>query len=128
MHQSSVVQVFFNVAQNLAGVGLCDQAAISALTHGGPQLQAVKRREEDGLPACARTVTQGCRSMVIGHVKRDQKGGVKVRFQRRKRERTSATPGMGLGEMPLSRALKAAADLPGFLLAAGMSMIQGLPP
>jgi len=125
MHQSSVVQVFFNVAQYLASVGLFDQTAIRALTHCGPQLQAVNRCKEDRLSASACAVTQCCRSMVIGHVKRYQTGSVKVRFQRRNRERTSDAPGMGFGEMLLSRALKAAADLPGFPWKAGTSLIQG---
>jgi len=45
VNQCSVVQVFLNVAEYLAGVGLFDQAAISALPDGRPQLQAVKWRE-----------------------------------------------------------------------------------
>jgi hypothetical protein len=52
----------------------------------------------------------------------------KAGFQRRNRERTSVAPGIGFGEMRLSLALKAAADLPAFFLRAGTSLNQGLPP
>jgi hypothetical protein len=127
VNERSIVQIFLNVAQYLTGIGLSDQASISALTHGRPQLQAVERREKDGLPASARTVTQSRGRMVVGHVKRDQTGGVKEGFQRRNRERTSDAPGIGFGEMRLSRALKAATDFPGLFFRAGTSLIHGLP-
>lgn len=128
VNQRSVGQVFLNMAQYLTALGLSDQAGVGALANRRPQLQAVKRREEHGLPTSAGTVTQCRSSMIVGNVKRDQTGGVKVGSQRRNRERTSDAPGMGFGEMRVSRALKAATDLPGFLLRAVTSLIQGLPP
>ena len=126
--QRPIFQVFFNVAYYFAGIGHFDQATIGALAHGGAQFQAMQRSEQDGLSVAARPITQGCGGVVIGNVQRHQARGVQVCLQRRNCVRTSAMPGIGFGEMRLSRALKAAEDLPGRCLRTGTSLIQGLPP
>ncbi len=128
VNQSSVVQIRLDVTQDLTGVGPFNQTTAGALTNGRAQFQSVKWREQDGLPASAAAMTQGCRSMVVGHIQCHQAGRVVVGFHRRNRGSTSVVPGMGFGEMRCSRALKAAADLPCLAFAAGTSLIQGLPP
>lgn len=74
------------------------------------------------------SIDRGMQAMLSRHAGRMPHPPPKAGFQRRNRETTSDAPGIGLGEMRLSLALKAAADLPGFFLRAGTSLNQGLPP
>jgi hypothetical protein len=127
VNQSSVAQVILNVAQYLTRVNRPDQAAMCTLANGGPKFQTMQRRKEYWIPVATRAMTQSCGGMLIGNVKGYQTRRVEIGFQRRNRDRTWETPGMGFDEIRLSRALNAAADFPGRFLRAGTILTHGLP-
>src|SRR5437899_1138648 len=103
------------------------QKAMSWVTRSGCFIMVFEWRIAESHPA-RKKISGGARAncriclnhsvRYVGDVKRDEARGVEVGFQRRNRESTSDAPGMGFGETRLSRALKAATDLPGFFLRA----------
>jgi hypothetical protein len=122
-----VVQIFLNVAQDAASIRRLNQSRIGALPDGRPKLKPMQWGEPNRVQSHTPSMAKGGCRVVVGDVEGDQVRSVVASPHRRDRLSTSATPGIGFGDIRLSLNWNSAADLPRLGLLAGTNLTQGLP-